>query len=374
MAIRLPSRDDKLEIAGVQYLLGLEFAKSLVKSFEPRLPSGVTLAQWFESVVSGYPEAKKYAYTSPFDARFLLIEAKKRDSSLSRMLPEVESTWVANAKPLIGQLNAWSHQGVDPSLDALLDMAFPMVEISKLSNLDILSSLEGLIARVRSLKNGTWVAPKATEIEPEAGLPPEGQSFVSGVKAKLKDVENRPPLGGFWAGSAPTRPLRISRSEHDLTENGLSIKHELGHDADEKIRDFLRYYPMGGQVMAAADGAIRGFYKGDPILIGWLAGDPFENPEEIRGFKVEHDYVFTGDDIIETESKAKLSEVAEEPVESLIQALKTWGLPSDSTIMLTTYGDLVLMIEDDEPRKITKAHPGIWFPNQLVQRSASSSD
>lgn len=374
MAIRLPSRDDKLEIAGVQYLLGLDFAKSLVRSFEPRLPAGVTLAHWFESVVSGYPEAKRYAYTSPFDARFLLIEAKKRDSSLSRMMPEVDSTWVANAKPLIGQLNAWSHQGIDPSLDALLDMVFPMVEISKLSNLDILSSLESLIARVRSIKNGTWVSPKQTEREPEAALPPEGQSFVSGVEAKLKDVENRPPLGGFWAGSAPTRPLRISRAEHDLTENGLSIKHELGLDADEKIRDFLRYYPLGGQVMAAADGAIRGFYKGDPILIGWLKGDPFENSETIRGFKVEHDYVFTGNDIVEVESQAKLTEVAEESVDSLIQALKTWGLPADSMLMLTTYGDLVLLQEDDEPRKITKVHPGIWFPNQLVQRSSSASD
>lgn len=374
MAIRLPSQDDKLEIAGVQYLLGLDFAKSLVKSFEPRLPAGVTLGEWFESVVSGYPEAKRYAYTSPFDARFLLIEAKKRDSSLNRIMHEVDSTWVANAKPLIGQLNAWSHQGIDPSLDALLDLVYPMVEISKLSNLDILTSLEGLIARVRSIKNGTWVKTNPPAEEPAVTLPPEGQSFVSGVKAKLKEVENRPPLGGMWAGSAPTRQLRISRAEHDLTENGISIKHELGSNADEKIKDFLRYYPLGGQVMAAADGAIRGFYKGDPILIGWLKGDPFENSETIRGFKVEHDYVYTGSDIVEVESQAKLTEVAEEPVDSLMQALKTWGLPADSTLMLTTYGDLVLLLEDDEPRKITKVHPGIWFPNQLVQRSSAPSD
>jgi hypothetical protein len=374
LAIRLPSRDDKLEIAGVQYLLGLEFAKSFVKSFKDRLPEGVSLEHWFESVVAGFPEAKRYAYTSPFDARFLLIEAKKKGSSLNMILPEVDSNWVANAKPLIGCLNAWSHQGVDPTLGSLLDMSYPMVEISKLSNLDILSPLESLISRVREIQNGTYSVPQ-TPNEPSApALPPEGKRFVTGVKEKLKEIENRPPLGGKWSGSEPTRTIRISRAEHDLTENGLSIKQELGPDAEKKIADFLRYYPSGGKVMAAEDGAIRGFYKGDAILIGWLAGDPFESADSIRGFKVPFDYIFTGEDIIETGSQNILSQVAEESVEELIHALKTWGLPSDSPLMLTTYGDLVLMLEDDEPRKITKVHPGIWFPDHLVQRSSKASD
>lgn len=374
MSIQLPTRDNKLEIAGVQYLVGLEFAKSFVRSFESRLPKEISLQQWFESVVAGFPEAKRYAYTSPFDARFLLIEAKKKDSSLNRILPEVDLNWVTNAKPLIGYLNAWSHQGVDPTLDSLLDLSYPMVEISKLSNLDVLSALEGLISRVRAIKNGTYSSPQTPVSTPPAPLPKEGQEFVTGVKEKLQEIENRPPLGGRWSGSEPTRTIRISRAEHDLTENGVSIKQELGKNANEKIADFLRYYPAGGKVMAAADGAIRGFYKGDPILIGWLKGDPFENSETIRGFKVEYDYVFTGHDIVEVESQAKLTEVAEEPVDSLIQALKTWGLPADSMLMLTTYGDLVLLQEDDEPRKITKVHPGIWFPNQLVQRSSLASD
>jgi hypothetical protein len=249
-----------------------------------------------------------------------------------------------------------------------------MVEISKLSNLDILSPLESLISRVRAIQNGTYTVPQ-TPIEHSApALPPEGKRFVTGVKEKLKEIENRPPLGGKWSGSQPTRTIRISRAEHDLTENGLSIKQELGPDADKKIADFLRYYPSGGKVMAAADGAIRGFYKGDAILIGWLAGDPFESADSIRGFKVPFDYIFTGEDVIETGSQDTLSQVAEESVEELMHALKTWGLPSDSPLMLTTYGDLVLMLEDDEPRKITKVHPGIWFPDHLVQRSSKASD
>jgi hypothetical protein len=374
LAVSLPARDDKIEIAGVQYLLGLEFAKSFVKSFIGRLPQGLTLERWFESVIEGFPEAKRYAYTSPFDARFLLIEAKKKNSSLNQILPEVDSNWISNAKPLIGHLNSWSHQGVEPTLDSLLDLSYPMLEISKLSNLDILSPLEKLISRVRAIKNGTFTQPDVPTEPSVPDLPPEGQEYVRGVRDKLKEMEHRPPLGGKWSGSEPTRVLRISRAEHDLTENGVSIRQELGPDADKKIADFLRYYPSGGKVMAAADGAIRGFYKGDALLIGWLAGDPFESADSIRGFRLDFDYVFTGEDIVESGSQARLSVVAEESIEELIQALKTWGLPSESPLMLTTYGDLVLMPEDDEPRKITKVHAGIWFPGHLVQRSSKITD
>lgn len=374
MAVSLPARDDKIEIAGVQYLLGLEFAKSFVKSFIGRLPQGLTLERWFESVIAGFPESKRYAYTSPFDSRFLLIEAKKKNSSLNQILPEVDLNWIANAKPLIGHLNSWSHQGVEPTLDSLLDLSYPMLEISKLSNLDILSHIETLISRVRAIKNGTFTQPDVQTEPSVPDLPPEGQKYVTGVRDKLKEMEHRPPLGGKWSGSEPTRVLRISRAEHDLTENGVSIRQELGPDADKKIADFLRYYPSGGKVMAAADGAIRGFYKGDALLIGWLAGDPFESADSIRGFRLDFDYVFTGEDIVESGSQARLSDVAEESIEELIQALKTWGLPGDSPLMLTTYGDLVLMPEDDEPRKITKVHAGIWFPGHLVQRSSKIAD
>jgi hypothetical protein len=60
-----------------------------------------------------------------------------------------------------------------------------------------------------------------------------------------------------------------------------------------------------------------------------------------------------------------LSEVAEEPIEALINGLNVWGgLSIGSVVNVTEYGDLVFVTDQGETKRITRIHKGIWFSTE----------
>lgn len=234
-----------------------------------------------------------------------------------------------------------------------------MQHLAILSNLDIAVDFQECITRLKSIIDGTF------KVKPSAGIEdPDARKYAEDVADKIEEIRKRPPVGSLWEGEIGKRLLKLNKAMRELTENGVSIRSELGVDADEKITSLLRYFPLGGEVRVARDGAIMGFKKGDPYLIGWLGDVPSDTKDTIRGFYLEHRYVYRGGDIYAGENKDPLSNSAAESTLDLLNALKAENLVEDTQLKVTTYGDLVIE-QESEIRKLAEVHKDIWFPGHL---------
>ena len=163
----------------------------------------------------------------------------------------------------------------------------------------------------------------------------------------------------------PSRELTLDRHTRDIYDsNGLSVKHELGELGDKVIAMWLRYFPRGGEVWVAEDGATMAYIKGTPTMVGWFGPAPDEDTEAVRGFVLPREYEFTGDDILDVQSGLRLTKSAEEPIQDQIKLLSK-SLEPDTKLNITDYGDLFVPVSDGEPRRIARMHKGIWFANHM---------
>jgi hypothetical protein len=176
-------------------------------------------------------------------------------------------------------------------------------------------------------------------------------------------MEKRPPVGSVWTGEIGTRKIVIHKALRDVTQNGVSIRTSLLPNAEEVISRWLRYYPMGGVANVAKDGAVMGYVKGTAYLIGWL-GVQQEDEKEPLGFFLEHDYEFTGEDVLDVVTGQLLSKVSAEPIDWILEALAV-GVPPNSTFNVTTYGQIVFSDENGLAHKIADIHNAVWFPGHL---------
>lgn len=362
MKLPLPNNAEPVEIAGVQYQLDRIFGESLLNAINQTINSTGFQGDWFKQVNSTRQSKNLPVWDDPSDVRFLLKEASWQHSLLRKLIPGVDDSWAAEAKTLGKLLNAWAHRSINPTPGSLLDILYPMQHLAMLSNLDIAGDFQASISRLKSILDGTF------KVQPSAGISdPEARKYAEDVAEKIEEIRKRPPVGSLWEGKIGTRLLRLNKAMRDLTENGVSIRSELGEDADEKITSLLRYFPLGGEVRVATDGAIMGFKKGDPYLIGWLGEEPGKSEEQMRGFYNSRHYRYNQNEIFDVQSGEKLSIAAPESTQQLMDALNKWGLPEESHLRISVYGDLVFEPEQGEPRKITIVHKGIWFPGHLPE-------
>jgi hypothetical protein len=199
-------------------------------------------------------------------------------------------------------------------------------------------------------------------------LPTAAQEYAEKIADKVEEEIQRPPVGAAWVGDVPARLVTLKRQTLDITEEGKSIRQEFGDpdSASKKISVLMKYFPIGGQLRIAPDGAIMGYVKGDKVLVGWVGDEPNTNESETRGFFVNHKYEFTGTDVIDIETGNLLSAASEDSTAALINGLNVWGLPIGSRINVSIYGDVVYTDQDtDKEHKITLVHKGIWFPGHL---------
>jgi hypothetical protein len=361
VSIPLPNSENVVEIAGIHHVLVSAFAKELYELVDSRIAKKAPNTDWF-SLVNHERQTKKLPpYDHPKDARFLLGEIIFPQSPVKLVLPEVDEVGIKLAYKIRKNLNKWSHDQVDPTSTSLLELLYPLADLCNQIGLQLSEDLENLIERTKAIKNLVWI-PIETVREP---LPEDAQAYAKKMQGIVEQVKRRPPVGSPWIGEKSKRKVQLNRALLDITQNGESIKHEFGVRADEKIKEFLRYYPLGSDLHIDTDGAVLGYKKGEPYLVGWVGDEPDVDPDEVRGFLLPHEYEFVATDIVDIVTQQRLSEVADEPIDTLLNALTVWGLPFNAVFNVSIYGDVVYFNSDDDERKITKIHKGIWFPGQL---------
>ena len=358
--IPLLESDSEIEVAGLYFHAVRLFGNSLGLAVDEKFKSR-NAQDWFEIIKIARKKEKGPVYDDPFDPRFLIKEAVIPNSPVALAIPGFGAEWRETAFKLRRQINKWSHFAVSPTVENLIPVFETLEKASTMSNLSIAFDFQTSLERLRQIESGVWAPePKAsTDIVRDA----EVQDFTQKFSERIEAIEKRPPVGSVWTGEKGTRKIVIHKALNDVTENGVSIKSSLLPNADEVLTRWLRYYPMGGEAKVAPDGAVMGFRKGTPYLIGWL-GVQQEEVSEPQGFFLDHEFEFIGTDIRDVQTGILLSKVSPEPIQWLLDELAT-GMPIDSVFNVTTYGQIVFEDETGDIRKVANIHKDVWFPGQL---------
>ena len=362
MNLPLLNSDSEVEIAGVYFssvkLFGLSLGKAVDKVFV-----GKGAPNWFEIIREvRQKEQKSAVYDDAFDPRFLLKEAVIPNSPLQMAMPGYGFGWKDTAYKLRDQINKWSHFSTSPTIPNLVSVFESMCSIASLSNLEILGDLEASLQRMKAISIGEW---QPTSLPPLAAneADDEARKYADKVAEKIAEIEKRPPVGSVWTGEKGTRKIIINKALRDVTENGISLRPDLGPHSEEVVSKWLRYFPAGGEAKVAPDGAVMGFKKGTPYLIGWLGSKATEAPEP-TGFYLDHDFEFLGTDIRDIQSRELLSVMAGEPIGWLLDELAR-QIPIGSVFNVTNYGKVIFENTKGEAVRIAEVHKDVWFPGQL---------
>ena len=359
--IDLPNLGTPFEWAGIEYLLAREFGRQFHELVDSRFKKH-NVASWFDQIMARRIADKMPKYDDPTDPRFLLKETIYWNSEIRLVVPEVDEEWNEPAKKLANTLNLWSHQKVNPTAEAFLDVLVKLETVSQGLALDyFLEHLDLQIERTKQIKNGVW-----TPTGPSIQVSDEANKYATEVVEKVEEVKKRPPVGHEWIGEPGERIVDLSKATRDVYEKGISIRDELGDNAEEKITSWLRYYPQGGKLRIDTDGAVLGFKQGIGYLIGWLGEEPGVKKEEARGFYLPHEYEYIPTDIRDVQTGELLSKYIPDSIYEILDGL-TGKIPQNAVLNMTFYGDLVYIDEDGEENKLFTVHKDIWFPGQLIE-------
>lgn len=362
MNFPLLSSNSEVEIAGVYFASVKFFGASLGKAVDQEFRRKGA-ADWFQIIRKVRQEEQKSAvYDDAFDPRFILKEATIPNSPVVLAIPGFNPDWKDKAFKLRKQINKWSHFSTSPTIPNLVSVIESMLFISSLSSLDIREDLEASLARMKAIENGTW-SPPAIQSPPTFPADEDAKKYAYELAQKIAAIEKRPPVGSPWTGDKGTRKIVINKALRDVTENGVSIRNSLGPDSEEIVSKWLRYFPAGGEAKVAPDGAVMGFKKGTPYLIGWLGQIPASETEP-TGFYLDHDFEYLGTDIRDIQSQELLSVMAIEPIGWLLDELAQ-KIPIGSVFNVTNYGHVVFENANGEEIRISEVHKDVWFPGQL---------
>jgi hypothetical protein len=358
--LKLITGDSVADVAGVIFATSKDFGQELGNKVNMHfLQSGKT--KWFSELRAERKKVGKDNYKDPLDIRFLLWESSEPNSPVANAIPGFSDDWKEEADLLRRKLNSWMHYSLEPDLNTLEDILTVMSSLAHLSNLSILKVIASQIERIQQLRSG-WKPEAPASATPES---PEVAAFVSEVNEKKARIFARPPVGSVWNGPIGTRNIELNRNLRDALEDGVSVSHEMGESGKEKVREWLRYFPQGGDIKVSDDGAVMGYIRGVPILIGWFGDEPDVDPDAIRGYYLPHEYEFTGADVKDLQTGNMLSESAQEDVQDLIKLLAD-NLPLGAVINVTTYGDVVFESNSSElVQKLTRIHKDVWFNGQI---------
>lgn len=337
-------------ISYLEYETTSEFAIFLEEQFQ-----AIGETNWFVDL-RGYRLSRGdvFTYKSPKDLRFILGEATLNDSWISDLIPNINVAWTSNADNLRKKLNLFHHLQLKPDLHTLLQMARLFELVGDAPGLDIANKARAIQSRVKALLANEDIAAE--------GDPPGGAQ-----RTVLAPATKRPPWGARWEGEKPSRKLMINRNTREIfNESGDSVTDELGENGREIVENWLRYFPMGGEIWVGDDGAVMGYLKGIPKMIGWFGSAPDAYKDSVRGFVLDHEYTFDGSDIIDSQSQAKLSEVASENIDSLIQEISD-QVASGEKLLISEFGDIFVPLADGQPQRLTWAHKNVWFPGHLPE-------
>ena len=361
-SLTLPESDSHVILLGIIAALELETAKCLGQLIDGQFKASGE-SDWFESIKSyRLSRGEPFGYKSPTDLRFLLSEATHEDSQIWQLIPGAGQQWMNAAQNLKFKLNQFHHQQLSPDLNTLLILATLIDTVSTGPNLESALWARALISRTKALLAGTY-APKPQNpiFNPPEEIAEIEQRYAELIEARTK----RPPLGSPWKGDEPERHLTLDRNTRDVYDkNGLSVKSEIVQKGTEVIDKWLWYFPLGGDIFVAEDGAVMGYIKGDKYMIGWLGPEPEAYSNQVRGYVLPFEYSFSGNYIIDNQTGNRLTDVSREDPGELLRLLLA-KIADETTMSISDYGDLFVPVEEGEPHRLTTVHRGIWFPGHL---------
>jgi hypothetical protein len=361
-SLTLPETDNPVLLLGIIATLELETAKGLEQLLDEQFKAAGE-GDWFDTI-KHYRKScgENFSYKSPRDLRFLLSEATHEDSQISHLIPGVSQAWINAAQNLKFKLNQFHHQQLSPDLNTLLVISTLIDTVSTGPSLESANWAKALISRAKALLSGNYVPKPQTPItNPPADIVELEQKYSEVIEARAK----RPPLGSPWNGERPQRHLTLDRKTRDVYDkNGISVMTEIDQRGTEVIDKWLWYFPLGGDIFVAEDGAVMGYIKGDKYMIGWLGAEPEGYSKQVRGYVLPHEYIFTGNSIIDKATGQKIHDAVRHDCGELIDELVGRIVP-DTALSISDYGDLFVPIEEGDPERLATAHRGIWFPGHL---------
>lgn len=352
-------RDEIAVVAGVIYSTSREFGTELGDIVNRHFLRKKEV-RWFDDLKFLRRQEKVTVYDDPLDIRFLLREATLEQSPVMAAIPMYSKEWKEEANFLRKKLNSWYHFSLEPNFQTLQEILKSLLVLASFSELKVATLISQQLSKAADRDTGGTAEESSAGPEPE-----EVREFVEEVVQKRKAVLARPPVGSIWNGSVGTRKLQLNRALRDALENGVSVADQMGPNGRQKIKEWLRHYPTDGELLVSEDGAVMGYIRGLPILVGWFGDEPDVDPDDVRGYFLPHEYQFTGTDVLDRDTSTLLSEVAFEPIEELLGVLKEKIAPG-TMLTVTTYGDLIMDTENENGEiKLAKVHKDIWFPGQL---------
>jgi hypothetical protein len=352
----LPEGEYPQMVAGAAYWIGQTFGEEL-GTYIHNVYKADGQHQWFA-------ELKQYRLSNgqpfPFDdykdPRFILGEQLKPGSAFPEIIPNWTPTWKNTAQIVRKKLQSWGHHRASPSILNLKGLADSVGFL--VSGYEMEDSVRALIVRCNAILNNTYVpATVPTVLDVPIGTLP--------IVEVVEQYRDRPPVGSRWTTVLPTRKLKLSHSTEDLTESGRSVKSQLGFDADSILKKWFAYFPQGGEVFVDDDsGAVVAFKKGDAHLIGWFGKEPDYGEDVIRGFFIDKEYVFTGDDVQALPDLISLRASQALDTAGLVSKLSK-DLMAGTRILITDYGDIAYEKDEDSFVKVATVNVSNWFEGHL---------
>lgn len=358
----LPVDDNYVTILGIISALELSAANEL-STFLDHQFKAQGKPDWFNEV-KHYRQSQNepFGYKAPNDLRFILGEATLHDSQIWHLIPNAAQIWFNSANNLRLKLNMFHHQQLAPTLSTLLQVATLFDIVGSPPGLEVASWAKALQGRTKAILDGTF---KDQATAPQPAVPASANDVVKQYEEEIKKQITRPAWGARWTGDKPNRKLTLDRHTRDIYDsNGVSVKHELGNLANHVITIWLTYFPRGGEVWVAEDGATMSYIKGLPKMIGWFGAAPDDSSVQVRGFVIEHEYEVMEGDVKHVATQQLLSRVASENGADLISKIREKAEPG-ATLNITDYGDIFLPVLEGEPVRLAHAHKDVWFPEHL---------
>ncbi|MGR0319450.1 hypothetical protein [Agromyces sp. ZXT2-3] len=358
---------------------GLEFA-----SRSDRVLGGTMGASWFRHYQEELKQEarlrnRKFGRVSLSDPSFFLNDFLYTEDSLFRKVIENTGDVRVLAKKIVDTRNTWVHFSEEPTTAQLLDAAVLVRQFGEKNHMGVAGPAAQLVKRVTKIQNGRYPpVPKPTpptdvvtpQPETDAAEPSSGAGAgepPAAIPLPEPTFERRPPIGGTWIGDIPRRRVRVTKTRDVVDiETGRSLRPEIDGDPNEKLRQWTSARPMG-ELWVAGDGAVGGYVRGVPRLLGYLGPDPVD--EVARGFLLPRFYDLVDDHLIDLDSGVRLQEAvdgdtAQDEAQRLDRAVAEVA-HAGGTIRLTNFGDL-LYLDDDGMQRIAVVNPTMWFPSHFI--------
>lgn len=353
--------EDEIAIAGIIHFFARKFGQELGDQVDSALKINAS-PNWFLALKQARQAAGLPTYDDVHDPRFLLKECLDDEGIVHFGISGFNLEWKVTATFLRRRLNSWYHGSIEPNLENFIQLIEPIRALAEKSRLDVEPSIRASLNRARAIQSGIYVP---TTVQTQVPANADDADFAMKLAVKKAAIEKRPPVGSEWTGPRGTRKIVISKILNDVTENGISIKNQLGDNPDETLESWLRYYPLGGEAKVADDGAVMGFKLGQAYLIGWLGSEPEKvKSNEVQGFVLPYDYIFNHNDVRDLASGKLLSVDAVENPSRVIKELAK-HLTEGDFFSATPYGELVLDRDLEDPLILSIIHKDVWFKGHL---------